>query len=108
MGREFRVFLYRQAVVGCGCYWDAPSPLTKLTVTEERSVIALAQEAARRLDVPFMAVDVAQTEAGEWIVIEIGDGQFCGVTQMSPVVFWRNLKRIIESQSPVAGAGGQT
>jgi hypothetical protein len=60
-GREFRVFVWRgSTILGWGYYWDADDPLTMLTPTEETEVLRLAREAATRLQVPYVAVDVAQ------------------------------------------------
>jgi hypothetical protein len=38
-----------------------------------------------------MAVDVGQLESGAWIVIETGDLQYSGLTQMAPFEFWARL-----------------
>jgi len=41
-----------------------------------------------------MIVDVGQLESGEWIVIEVGDGQFAGLSQVSVLELWSKLKDI--------------
>lgn len=51
-----------------------------MTAGEEQTVLALATGAAERVGTPYIAVDVGQTEGGEWIVIETGDAQFSGVS----------------------------
>lgn len=95
-GREFRVFILRGEIVGDGYYWEGDDPLRTLTVSERRIVLDLATVAAARLAVPYVAVDVGQREDGRWIVIETGDAQFSGISQISPIQLWSNLRRIGE------------
>ncbi len=98
-GREFRIFLYRANVLGCGYYWPHEDELSALTSEEQGAVYTLAREAARRVDTPLMCVDIGQTTAGDWIVIEVGDAQFCGVSQMSPYQFWNSLEAAVKTRS---------
>jgi len=41
--------------------------------------------------VPFLVVDVAQTEAGRWVVIECNDGQESGYAGVSPFGLWQKI-----------------
>ncbi len=93
-GREYRVFLYRQQILGFGYYWEGDDPLKPLLPEEQTRVLALAQEAARRVGSPFLAVDIGQTEAMEWIVIETGDAQFSGVSQIPLLSLWHAISKI--------------
>jgi hypothetical protein len=93
-GREYRVILYRQEILGLGYYWEGPDPLRELSPAERDSVEALAREAARRLAVPYVTVDIGQTEAGDWIVIETGDPQFSGLSQIQPLGLWSKIARL--------------
>ena len=85
---EFRTFWWRGALVGYGRYWfqvphyDSPDLAIGLEV---------AREAADRLKVPFLVVDIARTLEGRWIVIECNDGQESGYVGISPVTLWRNI-----------------
>jgi len=58
---------------------------------EQREALALGREVARRVDVPFLVVDVAQEVSGRWIVIECNDGQESGFAGVSPFALWRNI-----------------
>lgn len=51
-------------------------------------------EAARRVETPYIAADIGQTEDGTWTVIETGDGQFSGVSQMPLLKLWSRLAHI--------------
>ncbi len=93
-GREYRVFVYQNQVLAYGFYWDQSPDSSKLTTAEERAVQTLAVEAARRIGTPFIAIDIGQLESGEWIVIEVGDGQFSGLSQVPILELWSQLKDI--------------
>lgn len=51
------------------------------------------EDIARRFQSDFIAIDVAKTEAGDWLLLEVGDG---GVSmlppQLDPLAFYRALK----------------
>ena len=52
---------------------------------------AVAREAALRLDVAFVVVDIAQALDGRWIVIECNDGQESGYAGVSPLGLWQAI-----------------
>jgi len=91
LGREYRVFVYRQQVLAYGYYWDEFENAIALAATDEQTLPALAVEAARRTGVPFVAVDIGQMNNGAWIVIEIGDGQFSGLSRVPVLELWSKL-----------------
>ncbi len=94
LGREFRVFLHRGAVLGSGYYWEGNDPLQVLNSEERATVEALAKKAALRLDAPLIAVDIGQTEDLRWLVIETGDPQFSGVSQIPLLPLWHRIAQI--------------
>lgn len=97
LGREFRVILYRGEVLGHGYYWEGEDPLMNLSPDEERAVLDLAREGARRVGVPFMTVDVGQLEDGAWKIVETGDPQFAGWSQIPRAAVFTNLQRALAS-----------
>lgn len=86
---EFRTFWWRNECVGVGHYWV--SETYKPTDTELAAIQQIAGGAARRLNVTFLVVDVAQTQSGDWIVIEVNDGQDSGYAGVNPMLMWRNI-----------------
>jgi hypothetical protein len=86
---EHRVFVLDGHVVGLGAYWRDAG--IERTPEEDREIRALALEAQRRLDVPFLAVDVAQRADGGLIVIETNDAQESGYTSVDPEALWREI-----------------
>ena len=91
-GREYRVFVLNREVLGCGYYWEGDDPLEPLSASERTQVQNLALEAARRLEVPYVAIDIGQTENLDWIVIESGDAQFCGLCAVPRLELWTRLR----------------
>jgi hypothetical protein len=100
LGREYRVFLHEGRPLEYGYYWEGDDPLCWLSAAEETDVLELAATAAGRLGVPYLAVDVGQTEDGDWIVIEPGDGQFAGLSAVEPLRLWNKLAASIEQRAP--------
>ncbi len=87
---EFRTFWWHGKLVGCGPYWWQ-GPTYRLTEREESSALTVAGEAARRVKVPFLVVDIAQALDGRWLVIECNDGQESGYAGISPIVLWQRI-----------------
>lgn len=94
ISREYRSFVYQGKILAYGFYWDEYSEGIKLQASEKQAVFEIIQETVRRVEVPFLAVDVAQLETGEWKLIEIGDAQFCGLSQVPVLELWSKVKDI--------------
>lgn len=95
---EFRSFWWRGQCVGAGPYW---STSYQWNSSERAAGLVIAQAAALRINLPFVAIDVAQTLAGKWIVIECNDAQESGYAGVSPFSLWQNLiekeRKLLES-----------
>jgi hypothetical protein len=92
ISREYRAFVYKGKILAYGFYWDDYNESAKLNKDEKQAFTQLIEEVARRVDVPFLAIDVAQLESGEWKLIEIGDAQFCGLSQVPVLELWSKVK----------------
>lgn len=95
---EFRTFWWRGECVGAGPYFAAFSQYD-WTAGERQEALALAGDAARRLDVPFLGVDVAKQKNGCWTVIEVNDAQDCGYTGVRPLPMWQAIVEIEKRRS---------
>lgn len=76
---EWRIFYYRGQRLAHGYYWgliDDWAPVTAATPDFEANGLPFADQVAQRLvdKIPFVVIDVAKTEAGEWKVVELNDG----------------------------------
>ena len=92
ISREYRAFFYKGHLLAYGFYWDDYQDPHGTSNDVKREILRLGTEVSKRLDVPFIAVDVGQLESGEWIVIEVGDGQFTGLSQIPILELWSNIK----------------
>lgn len=94
LGREYRVFVYQNRVLAYGFYWDEYADSTRLSSAEEQAICSLAVDAAQRVGTPLIAVDIGQLASGDWIVIEVGDGQFSGLSQVPVLELWSKLTEL--------------
>jgi hypothetical protein len=99
MGREFRLFLLRGEVLACGYYWEGDDPLKDLSREERQKVENMARLAAQRLPAPYVAVDIGQLENRDWTIIETGDPQFSGLSQIAPLEWWHRLKTLLTPEA---------
>jgi hypothetical protein len=89
---EFRTFWWNGACVGAGRYWHQ---VKAYEATDLQTGLTVASEAAARLAVPFLVIDIARTIDGRWIIIECNDGQESGYAGIVPKVLWTEiLKRL--------------
>ncbi|MDB4960416.1 MAG: hypothetical protein JWP01_415 [Myxococcales bacterium] len=58
----------------------------------------MASEATRRVNVPFLVVDLAQDAAGTWLVIECNDGQESGYAGVSAIGLWQTIIEITKQR----------
>ena len=93
-GREYRIFLFGGEVAGHGYYWPFEDPVGALSPDDERDMLSLAREAAGRLAVPWISIDLGQLEDGRWIVIEAGDPQFAGLGHIDVGALWRRVAEL--------------
>lgn len=85
---EYRSFWWYGECIGWGRYWYQVPPYE---CADAQLGLAVAQQAATRLKVPFLVVDFAKTENGRWIIIECNDAQESGYVGISPVALWQQL-----------------
>lgn len=99
--KEFRVFVCDGKILSKGYYWtnyfdDLPEVPNTNDIPEEflKKVIDAIGESVR-----FYAVDVAQMDNGEWIVVELNDGQQSGLSDNDPKVLYKNLKETLKTNN---------
>lgn len=90
---EFRTFWWKCKCVGGGRYWWEGRRYD-WNEDERRQGLALAEQAAKRVNVPFLVVDLAMTDSGRWIVIECNDAQESGFAGVSPLGMWTSIVEI--------------
>jgi hypothetical protein len=100
--REYRIYLYKNAVLGMGYYWGTKDPFGELTANEIDTISTLAGEASKRLKTPLVCVDVGQLEDNTWRVIEVGDPQHSGIAHMPKHFYWQRLDTALKRETQKA------
>ncbi len=66
---------------------------------DEKVAIELSEWTAHRVATCFIAVDLAKTAAGEWIVIEVDDAQESGFVGVNPLPLWKNTVEAAQNRT---------
>jgi hypothetical protein len=92
ISHEFRCFFYRDQLLSKAFYWSNEDVEPEDNIPES----FLADVASRGCNnINFWVADVAQTEAGDWIVVELNDGCMSGLSRNDPDVLYKNLRGAI-------------
>jgi hypothetical protein len=88
LSKEFRIFWLDTEPLYAVPYWETGN------YAGSAPPLDLFQETAQRINSRFFTMDVARRTNGEWIIIELGDGQVAGLPERSaPMDFYQNLRR---------------
>lgn len=94
--KEFRFFVYKDQILSGGYYWLSHTyELEEMGIKPDVNEVPsefLNKVISRVKDkVNFYVIDVAQTQSGDWIVIELNDGQMSGLSENDPNELYKNL-----------------
>ena len=94
---EFRFFFLHEQLLSYGYYWSSADDLSLGQISPV--AIALARKIAKIAadHVPFFVLDLAETAAGDWILIEVNDGQMSGLSENDPDILYSNLKAALHA-----------
>jgi hypothetical protein len=95
---EWRFFFFKDQIIDYVYYWSTATNILKKENIEP-GAIDLAKQAADILckSVNFFVIDVAKTQDGRWIVVEVNDAQMSGLSCIDPTEFYTNLYNILLS-----------
>jgi hypothetical protein len=83
-------------LISSSYYWSIAKDAEKINSNTgwKKDAETFSKMIAKRVSphVGFFAIDVAKTESGDWIVIEINDGQMSGLSMIDPKQFYKNLE----------------
>ncbi len=86
LSKEYRLFFYRHRLIAAQNYWE------EAAYDGERPDLSVFVAIAQRIRSSFFTMDIAKTTAGEWLIIEVGDGQVSGLQDRTDVVaFYRSF-----------------
>lgn len=97
---EFRFFYYAGQCMGYGPYWHT-RPAYSMTPEDEKKAFALTDWAAYVIPASFIAIDIAKTASGEWIIIEINDAQESGFAELNPLPLWESTIQAMQEPNVI-------
>lgn len=86
---EYRFFFWKTVLLASGYYWATAETYPDVPLEAEEFARSLASTAANHAT--FFVLDVALTEAGKWILVEINDGQQSGLCTINPQQLYDRL-----------------
>ncbi len=85
---EYRLFYYHKKLLGIYDYWEEGE------YTGEKPEVSEFNEIVKNIPSNFFSMDIARKENGEFIIIELGDGQVSGLPdKLDKNEFYRALKK---------------
>lgn len=98
---EWRIFYFRGQRLAHGYYWsgiDDWGAVERATPNFLSEGLPFADDVASRLvdKIPFVVVDIARTQAGRWMVVELNDGCQAGLNDSVPAAtLYANLRQAL-------------
>jgi len=87
---EYRLFFYQHELLGVFDYWEEGNYIP------ERPDTTVFEEIAKQIDSVFFSMDIALQKNGEYIIIELGDGQVAGLPdRLNRTLFYNALNNLL-------------
>ena len=98
---EFRFFICDEQIISGAYYWsnyyddlEVKPNIEEVPKDFLNYIIAKIGNKAR-----FYVIDIAETDIGDWVLIELNDGQMSGLSMNDPEVLYSNLSKVLGNQS---------
>lgn len=92
---EWRFFYYKTTRLSYAYYWTTAEKPELAQMTDEGLELADRSAEIAAENVNFFVIDIAETQAGDWIVVEINDGSQSGLSYNDPHALYSNLKKLL-------------
>jgi hypothetical protein len=94
---EWRFFFYQGTLLSYGYYWSSALEETIAKAVLSEAGFGMAQQIANicKDHVSFFVLDMAETAEGDWILIEVNDGQMSGLSENDPHRLYSNLRKAV-------------
>lgn len=99
ISNEWRLFYYKDRLLASGYYWSNAEDTSLGVLTDEGLQLADAIAKIASQHNNFFAMDIAETEAGGWTLIELNSGEMAGVSCVSSDLLYSALSRVISAES---------
>lgn len=93
---EWRFFFYKGRMLAHGFYWTASEKRGLMNESGMRFAKEIGEFVAEHSFANFYVIDIAEKENGEWIMIEMNDGQMSGLSDCDPDLMYGNLAMAIK------------
>ena len=91
--KEFRIFFTKKEIACVFNYWDEGE------YGEEKPELKTFSQIAQTIQSNFFTMDIAQTKNGDWIIMELGDGQVAGLPDNADIEkFYSSLFRLTSTK----------
>ncbi len=98
--KEFRFFVAYGQILSGGFYWqnylEDLDNIPNVGEVPKEFLQKVIDKVGNKSN--FYVIDVAQTELGEWIVIELNDAQFSGLSCNDPNLLYKNLYNVLREK----------
>ncbi len=96
---EFRFFVLFGKVISGGFYWSTFVDELEAVPNPNSVPDEFLQKAINRVKdkINFFVLDVAQKENGDWVVVELNDGQMSGLSENDPEILYKNMKKELDT-----------
>jgi len=89
---EWRFFYFRNQRLSYAYYWSGSDYLEQVAISDDAMKLADKIAGIVSAFVPFFVLDLAETESGDWILIEVNDGQQSVPSEQDLDELYGNLK----------------
>lgn len=87
MNEEYRLFFWHRQLLTASHYHDQPALRTNWSEFEEL---------AGRFTAPFFSMDIAETESGAWLIVDMGAGECSSLPPSLPAIqFYSRLRDVL-------------
>jgi hypothetical protein len=90
--KEWRCFFLGETLLSSGYYWASHPECHQGDLPEEGKQLAIKVAKIIAKKTNFFVLDVAEAESGDWLIIEVNDGQMSGLSDNNPDVLYYQLK----------------
>ena len=90
ISNELRLFIFNYKVVCTIGYWDGEN------MNEYPEFVGQILQELKNIKSNFFTVDIAKKSNGEWIIMELGDGQVSGLQEYDIKNFYIKLINVLK------------
>lgn len=96
--KEFRIFILNGVILSKAFYWLNYAQDIEYIPNPDEIPDSFLEDVISRIgkNATFYVVDIAKKDKGEWIVIELNDGQMSGLSMTDPDILYKNMKQVLD------------